>query len=50
MRQSRAWAVVGLFCLLAEPTFGAGFETVILKDGQRITGEVVAEKQTCPVC
>ena len=24
---------------------GAGFETVILKDGQRITGEVVAEKQ-----
>ena len=36
---------MGVFGLLACPmACAAGFETVILKDGQRITGEVVAEK------
>jgi serine protease Do len=30
--------------LLAPGSFGADFETLTLKDGQRITGEVVAEK------
>ena len=45
LRWSRALALASLFCLIGSPSFGAGFETVILKDGQRITGEVVAEKQ-----
>src|SRR5262245_39184352 len=31
--------------LIANSPAWAGFETLILKDGQRITGEVVAEKQ-----
>ncbi len=35
----------GLFCLLVVPSLrSAQFETVILKDGQRVMGEVVAEK------
>ncbi len=35
-----------LSLLTCRPAVAAGFETVILKDGQRITGEVVAEKAT----
>ncbi len=38
-------AAVGIVILIAGRVAGAaGFETVILKDGQRVTGEVVAEK------
>ena len=38
-------AAIGVFGLLAcRVACAAGFETVILKDGQRIIGEVVAEK------
>jgi serine protease Do len=44
MRSSTALAAI-VFCSIVCPTFGDGFETVILKDGQRVTGEVVAEKQ-----
>jgi serine protease Do len=41
----RIIGVVGFLGLLSCPAArAAGFETVILKDGQRITGEVVAEK------
>jgi serine protease Do len=39
--------VAGFLALTASATLeAAGFETVILKDGQRIVGEVVAEKPT----
>jgi serine protease Do len=38
---------MGLLSLLTCPmAVAAGFETVFLKDGQRVTGEVVAEKAT----
>jgi serine protease Do len=44
-RVTRGIAAWGIFGLLACRAAGAaGFETVILKDGQRIVGEVVAEK------
>jgi serine protease Do len=44
-RISRGVATLGVFCLLAcRMACAAGFETVILKDGQRIVGEVVAER------
>jgi serine protease Do len=36
------WGVLGL--LSCQAAWAAGFETVILKDGQRVTGEIVAEK------
>jgi serine protease Do len=40
-------AVLGFCCLLGIPAAGAAeFETVILKDGQRVTGEIVAERPT----
>jgi serine protease Do len=40
-------AVIGCCSLFATPAIdGAEFETVILKDGQRVTGEVVAERAT----
>jgi len=40
-------AVMGLCWLLAVSTVEAAeFETVILKDGQRVTGEIVAERAT----
>src|SRR5436305_653430 len=45
MRWLRPIAAASVFCLIAPSTFGAVFETLTLKDGQRITGEVVAEKQ-----
>ena len=38
-------AAACMFCLLGSSARAAVFETLILKDGQRITGEVVAEKQ-----
>jgi serine protease Do len=41
----RAIAAAGLVWLMAPSALGAVFETLILKDGQRVTGEVVAEKQ-----
>ncbi len=38
-------AAIGFFWCLALPALGAGeFETVILKDGQRVVGEIVAER------
>lgn len=45
-RITRNCAALGFLGLLACPLWAtaAGFETVILKDGQRIVGEVVAEK------
>ncbi len=44
-RVIRTVGMMGVIGLLACPmASAAGFETVILKDGQRITGEVVAEK------
>ncbi len=42
IRSVATWGFVGL--LACRTAGAAGFETVILKDGQRITGEVVAEK------
>ena len=42
IRSVATWGIVGL--LACRTACAAGFETVILKDGQRITGEVVAEK------
>ncbi len=40
-------AAIGVLGLLASRiAVAAGFETVFLKDGQRVTGEVVAEKAT----
>jgi serine protease Do len=42
VRSVATWGIVGL--LACRTACAAGFETVILKDGQRITGEVVAEK------
>ena len=45
VRSIRTVVTVGILGLLTCPmASAAGFETVILKDGQRITGEVVAEK------
>ncbi len=41
----RAIGAAGLLCLAVGSVRADGFETLILKDGQRITGEVVAEKQ-----
>ncbi len=41
----RIAATVGLVCLTAAPVSAGVFETLILKDGQRVSGEVVAEKQ-----
>jgi serine protease Do len=44
-RVFRSVAALGVLGVIACRTAcGAGFETVILKDGQRVTGEVVAEK------
>jgi serine protease Do len=44
-RVIRSIGVLGVLGLLSCRTaWAAGFETVILKDGQRITGEIVAEK------
>jgi serine protease Do len=45
MRWLRSIATASLICLIAPPASGAIFETLLLKDGQRVTGEVVAEKQ-----
>ena len=43
--QLSASALAGLLCLAACSSLSAGeFEVVILKDGQRVTGEVVADK------
>jgi serine protease Do len=40
-------ATIGVLSLLTCRTaVAAGFETILLKDGQRVTGEVVAEKTT----
>ncbi len=40
-------ALCGSFSLLASGARGAGeFETVLLKDGQRVTGEILSEKAT----
>jgi serine protease Do len=45
VRSVRKVVTIGILCLLTcQMAAAAGFETVILKDGQRITGEVVAEK------
>ncbi len=41
----RILAATGVLWLLAPCALAGGFETLILKDGQRVTGEVVAEKQ-----
>jgi len=41
----RAIAAAGLVWLMVPSASAAVFETLILKDGQRVTGEVVAEKQ-----
>ena len=47
MRCLRTTAVMGLCWLSAISALEAAeFETVILKDGQRVTGEIVAEKTT----
>jgi serine protease Do len=35
----------GVICLAVSPAWAGVYETLILKDGQRVTGEVVAEKQ-----
>src|SRR5215470_12680870 len=44
-RMIRSVATFGVFSLMTcRVVCAAGFETVILKDGQRIVGEVVAEK------
>jgi serine protease Do len=40
----RAVAIVGLLAMADPGVWADGFETLVLKDGQRITGEVVAEK------
>lgn len=45
MRRQRMITAASLVCLIVSPAWGAGFETLILKDGQRVTGEIVAEKQ-----
>src|SRR4051812_26678447 len=45
MRWLGLFAAACMFCLLGSTAGAAVFETLILKDGQRITGEVVAEKQ-----
>lgn len=44
MRWLASTLVVCLSCLLGTSAPAAVFETIVLKDGQRITGEVVAEK------
>src|SRR5262245_33424201 len=44
MIRLKAITITCLVGLSASPVSGAGFETIVLKDGQRITGEVVAEK------
>lgn len=41
----RMMAAAGLFWVVATPAQGGVFETLVLRDGQRVTGEVVAEKQ-----
>src|SRR5271166_6341367 len=41
----RVVAAAGLAWLMVPAAQAAEFETLILKDGQRVTGEVVAEKQ-----
>src|SRR4051794_29682590 len=45
MRWPGLIAMASVLCLLVPPARAAVFETLVLKDGQRITGEVVAEKQ-----
>jgi len=45
MRWLGSIAVACVFCLIGLSARAAVFETLVLKDGQRITGEVVAEKQ-----
>jgi serine protease Do len=40
----RAIGAAGLLCLTVGAAYGGVFETLILKDGQRVTGDVVAEK------
>jgi serine protease Do len=45
MRWLSGIAVASFFCMIGAPVQGAVFETLILRDGQRIRGEVVAEKQ-----
>src|SRR5262245_54922443 len=45
MRWLAPIAAVCMFCLTGPLAGAAVFETLVLKDGQRITGEVVAEKQ-----
>ena len=41
----RMMAAAGLYWVMAASAQGGMFETLVLKDGQRVTGEVVAEKQ-----
>jgi serine protease Do len=41
----RIMAAAGIFWVAAASAQGGVFETLVLKDGQRVTGEVVAEKQ-----
>ena len=45
MGWSRSIVTVGLVGLWAQCASAGVFETLLLKDGQRVTGEVVAEKQ-----
>ena len=45
MGQSKVIGAIVLGWLMVSPATAAVYETLILKDGQRITGEVVAEKQ-----
>jgi serine protease Do len=44
MRCVRPLAIVALLAVAVPGVSAAGFETLILKDGQSITGEIVAEK------
>jgi serine protease Do len=44
MKCLRAVAIVNVLAMVAPDVSAGGFETLILKDGQRITGEIVAEK------
>lgn len=41
----RPLAISGLVCLAAAPVWAGDHETLVLKDGQRVTGEIVAEKR-----
>ena len=43
LQTTAAMLLLGLWT--CAPAGAAGYETLVLKDGQRVTGEVVAEKQ-----